>query len=125
MVTFIPVRRLYMPSAVLLTMFIFYARSPVMIKFKKAKGNKNFQAKSINWSTLKRGKVHLNHIITKTRKKLFIKNQTQEGRNGPFHPPRKRVVAMAETRKRLAYSAKKKIANFIPEYSTLNPATNS
>src|SRR5215813_4615820 len=44
---------------------------------------------------------------------------------GGDQPPRNMMVASADTRIMLAYSARKKSANAIPEYSTWKPATIS
>ena len=76
-----------------------------------------FQEKFNNWSNLTLGNVHLIHSMTKTRKYVLIKNQTIPGRIGPWYPPRKNVVAMAHTIKIFVYSARKKRANLIQEYS--------
>src|ERR1044072_3280081 len=61
---------------------------------------------------------------------VLTRNQIQEGMmplDGmkPSPPPRKRAAAMPEDRKTYAYSARKKRANFRPENSVWNPATNS
>jgi len=45
--------------------------------------------------------------------------------NGLDHPPRKRIVVMEHIKIILLYSAKKKRANPIAEYSTLYPETSS
>jgi hypothetical protein len=45
--------------------------------------------------------------------------------NKECQPPRNRIVVMNETRIMFAYSARKKIANAEPAYSTWNPATIS
>src|SRR5215469_3079146 len=45
--------------------------------------------------------------------------------NGDSHPPKKNTAVSAEMRIMLAYSARKKSANAIPEYSTWKPATIS
>src|SRR5512133_773610 len=45
--------------------------------------------------------------------------------NGPFQPPRNRVVDMAHTVIILAYSAMKNMAYFILEYSVQKPDTSS
>src|SRR5947209_8912051 len=45
--------------------------------------------------------------------------------HGARHPPRKSVVASAETVTRLMYSARKNIANLIEAYSVWKPATSS
>src|SRR5690348_18255300 len=49
----------------------------------------------------------------------------QEGGNGLSQPPRNRIGARNDTRIMFAYSARKKIANAEPEYSTWKPATIS
>jgi len=45
--------------------------------------------------------------------------------SGLHHPPTKRIVVIEHIRIILLYSAKKKSANPIAEYSTLYPETNS
>src|SRR5690625_3512022 len=45
--------------------------------------------------------------------------------HGARQPPKNRVVAIAETLIMLMYSARKNIANFIAEYSVMNPETSS
>src|SRR5665811_1297823 len=45
--------------------------------------------------------------------------------NGAVQPPKKMVVARAETMKTLTYSAKKKKPKRMPEYSVAKPATIS
>ena len=42
-----------------------------------------------------------------------------------IHPPKKSVAAMLTMIKRFTYSAKKKNANLIPEYSVWKPAVSS
>src|ERR1700712_3359775 len=44
---------------------------------------------------------------------------------GAVQPPRNMITEIAEIRIMLAYSAKKNIANAMPEYSTMWPATIS
>ncbi len=44
---------------------------------------------------------------------------------GDNQPPRKKIEVIAEIRIMLAYSARKNIANAMPEYSTMWPATIS
>ena len=44
---------------------------------------------------------------------------------GGSQPPRNRITASIETRIMLAYSARKNIANDMPEYSIMWPATIS
>src|SRR3972149_11287048 len=43
----------------------------------------------------------------------------------PCQPPKKSVTATVETTMMLAYSARKKNANFMPLYSVWKPATSS
>src|SRR4030088_3016237 len=50
---------------------------------------------------------------------------TSENDTGASQPPRNITEASAETRMMLAYSARKNIANAMPEYSTMWPATIS
>ena len=93
-------------------------------------GNRYFHSRVNNWSILNLGKVHLNHIITQMIKKVFPMYHTNGGMksmmwlnpahppmwNG-IHPPRKTVVAIAETTIIFVYSARKKKANFMALYS--------
>src|SRR5210317_975906 len=44
---------------------------------------------------------------------------------GPNHPPKKNVAVIAHILNIFIYSARKNIANRKPEYSVLNPPTNS
>src|SRR5680860_179367 len=46
-------------------------------------------------------------------------------RVGPFHPPRNSVVVIADMLNMLMYSARKKNANRMLEYSVWNPPTSS
>lgn len=81
----------------------------------------------MSWSTLTLGRVHRNQICTNTKNKPLIKNQkicmTGEFKNGikspngDCQPPKNNVVIIPETANICAYSAKKNIANIIPEYS--------
>ena len=57
--------------------------------------------------------------------RVLIMNHIHEGRIGPFQPPKKMVVAIADTENMLRNSARKNMANFIPEYSVTKPATSS
>ena len=50
---------------------------------------------------------------------------TSANDTGAYQPPRNMTDASAETRMMLAYSARKNIANAMPEYSTMWPATIS
>src|ERR1700722_910981 len=50
----------------------------------------------------------------------------QSGPNdGPFQPPKNRIVAMQDTAIRFAYSASMYMANFMPLYSVCQPPTSS
>ena len=93
-------------------------------------GKRYFHSRVNNWSILNRGKVHLNHIMIQMIKKVFPMYHTNGGMksimwlNPPqpptwngIHPPRKTVAAMEATINMFMYSARKKKANFIPEYS--------
>src|SRR5205809_6066499 len=64
-----------------------------------------------------------NHIDWTTQSGAFM--PTSENDSGASQPPRNITEASAETRMMLAYSARKNIANDIPEYSTMWPATIS
>jgi hypothetical protein len=67
------------------------------------------------------------HICTQTRNVLLSTNHS--GLLGPptgeCQPPRKMIVASAETANIATYSAKKNITNRKPLYSVWNPATSS
>src|SRR6476619_5184167 len=64
-----------------------------------------------------------NHIVWTITSGVFM--PTSENDSGASQPPRNITEASAETRMMLAYSARKNIANDIPEYSTMWPATIS
>jgi hypothetical protein len=66
------------------------------------------------------------------RKIIFPKNQNKPHRGelnspgiGLCHPPRNAVAAKPLTTNMFAYSLKKKTAHLNPEYSVIQPATNS
>src|SRR4029079_1564141 len=84
--------------------------------------------------------VQRSHICTKTRKKDLETITTEprrlrataesftaasSGAIPVYQPPRNRTTATADTRYICAYSARKKIAKRIPEYSVWNPDTSS
>tara|TARA_B100001750_G_C15055291_1_gene373589 strand:+ start:89 stop:559 length:471 start_codon:yes stop_codon:yes gene_type:complete len=110
-------------------------------KLANENGINTFQHKCMSWSTLNLGKVHLNHIITKIRNKALEKIQKIPHRGpsknshvsgkilksliGESHPPRNRTDAKILTINILAYSLRKNIAHLNPEYSVIQPATNS
>src|SRR5664280_2080968 len=54
-----------------------------------------------------------------------VSRPTSENEIGAIQPPRNITEASAETRMMFAYSARKNIANAMPEYSTMCPATIS
>ncbi|MNC91222.1 hypothetical protein D3C83_74390 [compost metagenome] len=62
-----------------------------------------------------------------TNDTLAASHAKPSGRNGTgeSHPPRNMTLARVETRIMFAYSARKNIANAMPEYSTWKPATIS
>src|ERR1700709_2900359 len=67
-----------------------------------------------------------------TTRKVLMPSQIQPGTqvkgampSGEFQPPRNISDASAEIRIMFAYSARKNIANDMPEYSTMWPATIS
>ena len=65
-----------------------------------------------------------------TTRKVLIPNQIQPGMksntaNGESQPPRNMMTARMDTSHMLAYSARKKMAKPMPEYSTMWPATIS
>ena len=64
-----------------------------------------------------------NHIDWTIQSGVFM--PTSENDTGASQPPRNMTEASAETRMMLAYSARKNIANAMPEYSTMWPATIS
>src|ERR1700748_559044 len=64
-----------------------------------------------------------NHIDCTTHSGVCMPTSANE--SGEYQPPRNMIDASAETRMMLAYSARKNIANAIPEYSIMWPATIS
>ena len=95
-------------------------------------GIKTFQHTCINWSTLSLGKVHLNHIIRNIRKITLLINQKrpQPAESnipciGLCQPPRNPATAKPLTTNIYAYSLRKNTAQRNPEYSVIQPATNS
>jgi hypothetical protein len=87
------------------------------------KGKRTFHPNFINWSYRKRGKVARSQIKIKLKIKTLMPNQMgphhagQEIKPGPSQPPKKSVTIKALMRITLAYSAIKKSANFMLEYS--------
>ena len=96
----------------------------------KAIGKKTFQPKRINWSQRTRGTTPRIIINKKIKKKVFkeknkgpgIKDNKDVNSN---QPPTNKITVIAHIKIMLLYSAKKKRANPIAEYSTLYPETNS
>src|SRR5437773_2586306 len=80
-----------------------------------------------------RGTVERARTYIKMNTEIFRTNQivgriaiSQDGpNNGPFQPPKKRIVAIQTVAVRLPYSASMYIANFIPLYSVCHPPTSS
>src|SRR3982751_372930 len=64
-----------------------------------------------------------NHDVETIQSGVF--RPTAANETGASQPPRNITEASAETRMMLAYSARKNIANAMPEYSTMWPATIS
>src|SRR4051812_34197584 len=104
---------------------------------------KIFQPNRMIWSYRKRGNVartHKNRVAT-TKALPNSQNQFQnqaestihcgvaipiaENEMGASQPPRNISAASVDTRMMLAYSARKNMANDMPEYSTMWPATIS
>src|SRR5215218_2549589 len=89
----------------------------------RATGMSTFQPKSISRSKRSRGRVARSQMNRKMKKKTLTMNHRighSQGRKsgaGPSGPPRKAVVATADTVMMLRYSARKNRANFTPEYS--------
>ena len=85
----------------------------------KLMGSRYFHSNVNNWSILKRGNVHLNHMIIKINPPVFPKNQIIEGiasimALNPFQPqickgiqpPKNKVVAIPATINIFRYSAR-------------------
>ena len=89
----------------------------------RATGISTFQPKSISRSKRSRGRVARSQMKMKMKKNTLATNHRigqSQGRKsgaGPSGPPRKAVVATADTVMMLRYSARKNRANFTPEYS--------
>src|SRR4030042_2284868 len=110
----------------------------IISTFTRFMGNRYFHSSVSSWSILNRGNVHLNHIIRKITKNVFKIYQINGGMksitwlnpsqcptwNG-IHPPRNTVAAIDATMNIFIYSARKKNANLITEYSECSPHDNS
>src|SRR5215218_4749555 len=89
----------------------------------RATGISTFQPKPISRSKRIRGRVARSQMKMKMKKKTLTTNhrighsQGRKSNAGPSGPPRKAVVATAETVTMFRYSARKNRANFTPEYS--------
>lgn len=93
-------------------------------------GSKTFQHKRINWSIRKRGKDERTHIKKIRRIETFIAKIRLSLKNKPkgqkiFQPPKKTITVKKHIKIIELYSAKKKSAKPILEYSILKPETNS
>src|SRR6266496_1862576 len=86
-------------------------------------GIRTFQPNDISLSYRNRGSVALIQTNTKISTTSFTRNHSRGHSQeatwniGPCHPPKNRVTATAETVIMCMYSARKNIANLIPEYS--------
>src|SRR5918999_6232437 len=92
------------------------------------KGMRYFHPNHMRRSYRNRGSVARSHTNTNTAAVTLITNQTSghsHGRKpkiGPRHPPKKIVTATAEMVMVWRYSARKNMANLMPEYSVWYPA---
>src|SRR5258706_1215248 len=103
--------------------------------FTNASGKNTFHPSRISRSYFRRGMVHRTQTKTNSRKLTLIRNASAETAKpnavggslyqGTSHPPRKSVVMSADMVAIDMYSAMKKSANFIDEYSVWYPATSS
>ena len=99
-------------------------------RFVSVNGMSTFQQRDISWSIRSRGSVARIHMKTSTKKYVFSVNQRtpisgKTSTNGPCHAPNQSVVTIDDTTVISPYSARKKMAQRIPEYSVRNPATSS
>src|SRR3989344_1528129 len=105
---------------------------PTNNKYTSVTGIKIFQPRRMIWSERKRGKVARIQMNMDTTRKVLIPSQIQPGIQlnnalsmGGSQPPRNISAARMEGSHMLAFSARKKIAKPMPEYSTIWPATIS
>lgn len=112
--------------------FVYPAQEAVYIKNPNDKGKITFQPKIINWSKRYLGRVARTHIKVNITIITFNENQIHPGiqykkliSNIGNHPPKNKITNNEDIKIILEYSAKKKKAKVIDEYSTLNPETNS
>ena len=78
-----------------------------------ANGVSTFHDMYINWSTRSRGSVQRSQMFKQTKSMAFEINQNEPHQgpvmkdlNGLAQPPKKSTVAIADTAKRFAYSAR-------------------
>src|ERR1051325_1010480 len=113
----------------------FAMKSAMTIRFRRPMGRKTFQPSFIRMSYFRRGIVQRTQTKTKSRKLTFTTNAIADRMKprkfagslyqGMSQPPRNSVVMSAEMAAIDMYSAMKKSANFIEEYSVWYPATSS
>src|SRR5919109_2100499 len=105
--------------------------APVARTHASPKGMRTFQPNDIRRSYRNRGRVARTQMYTNITAETFSRNHTsgqihgRKSKIGPRHPPRNSVTATADTVIVWRYSARKNMANLIPEYSVWYPATNS
>ena len=114
-------------------------QNPIMTTNTNARGVRYFHDKFINWSTLRRGKVHLTHIWTATKNSALLNSQKIPQRvaatvpgcplvqsasrtpamfgNGEFQLPKNRTAPNILTKSIIPYSANIITAHRNPEYS--------
>ena len=98
---------------------------PITARLTNEMGVRYFQHMPMSWSTRRRGSVQRIHIMTKTRKRVLVRNQkgpamksgTKETGSGPENPPRNSTTTSALATNILAYSARKKSEKRNPLYS--------
>src|SRR6185295_7412526 len=106
------------------------SRIAVTMRLVSVNGIKTFQQSDMSWSMRSRGSVARIHMKTSTKKYVFSVNHRtprsgKTSTNGPCHAPNHSVATIDETTVTSPYSARKKIAQPIPEYSVRKPATSS
>src|SRR5688500_15446732 len=96
--------------------------APVAITHRSPSGMSTFQPKDFSRPDRNRGRVARSQMYTKPAADTLRTNHTRghtHGRKskiGPRQPPRKRVTATADTVIMWRYSARKNMANLMPEY---------
>src|SRR5712671_2149294 len=114
-----------------------WIHSPTTTSHTSVTGMKIFQPRRMIWSYRKRGKLARTHRNTVTTQKVLPNSQAQfqnhavfsihsgvvmptiANETGAYQPPRNMTTQIAESRLMFAYSARKNIANAMPEYSTM------